>query len=305
MANAYARQIIRISNFEFRISPLPSPSPCNSCPAFATFIRKSARAAITSLRRGARSRAAMALSNTTGRCSSRSSFTGKRAAANCSASSSISRTRADAHVSIRPEMTPTLARMVIARERDYKKPLRWFSAAAVFPLREAAERAAARVLPVELRHHRRGVDRRRCGDDRADHRYAARLRPHGGRFRRARQRPRGVAGLPAGEAASTTAGPADFLPIIDKIEREDDDTLAAKLEPFGLTLEEVREFIANPGGHFGKFNALAAELDARGMKPVLPTRSHDRPRARLLYRRRVRGLRPEPDAARHRRRGTL
>ena len=40
-----------------------------------------------------------------------------------------------------------------------------------------------------------------------------------------------------------------------------------KLQPFGLTLEEVRAFIANPGGHFEKFNALAAELDARGMKP--------------------------------------
>ncbi len=30
------------------------------------------------------------------------------------------------HVAIRPEMTPTLARMVAARERDFKKPLKWF-----------------------------------------------------------------------------------------------------------------------------------------------------------------------------------
>ena len=30
------------------------------------------------------------------------------------------------HVAIRPEMTPTLARMIVARERDYKKPLKWF-----------------------------------------------------------------------------------------------------------------------------------------------------------------------------------
>ena len=27
---------------------------------------------------------------------------------------------------LRPEMTPTLARMVAARERDFKKPLKWF-----------------------------------------------------------------------------------------------------------------------------------------------------------------------------------
>src|SRR6266480_5081115 len=30
------------------------------------------------------------------------------------------------HVALRPEMTPTLARMVAARERDFKKPLKWF-----------------------------------------------------------------------------------------------------------------------------------------------------------------------------------
>lgn len=30
------------------------------------------------------------------------------------------------HVAMRPEMTPTLARMVAARERDFRKPLKWF-----------------------------------------------------------------------------------------------------------------------------------------------------------------------------------
>ena len=40
--------------------------------------------------------------------------------------------KGERHVSIRPEMTPTLARMVIAREREYKKPLRWFSASQFF-----------------------------------------------------------------------------------------------------------------------------------------------------------------------------
>lgn len=30
------------------------------------------------------------------------------------------------HVAMRPEMTPTLVRMVAARERDFKKPLKWF-----------------------------------------------------------------------------------------------------------------------------------------------------------------------------------
>jgi histidyl-tRNA synthetase len=57
----------------------------------------------------------------------------------------------------------------------------------------------------------------------------------------------------------------EFLPIIDKLEREGEEAVAGKLAGFGLTIAEVREFIANPGGHFEKFNALAAELDARGM----------------------------------------
>src|ERR1043166_2342382 len=30
-------------------------------------------------------------------------------------------------VAMRPEMTPTLARMVAARERDFRKPMKWFS----------------------------------------------------------------------------------------------------------------------------------------------------------------------------------
>src|SRR5262245_33553153 len=34
----------------------------------------------------------------------------------------------DAKGALRPEMTPTLARMVAARERDFKKPMKWFCA---------------------------------------------------------------------------------------------------------------------------------------------------------------------------------
>ena len=34
--------------------------------------------------------------------------------------------KGERHVAMRPEMTPTLARMVAARERDFKKPMKWF-----------------------------------------------------------------------------------------------------------------------------------------------------------------------------------
>ena len=35
-------------------------------------------------------------------------------------------------VSLRPEMTPTLARMVAAHERNYKKPIKWFAVPQLF-----------------------------------------------------------------------------------------------------------------------------------------------------------------------------
>src|SRR6266700_3393518 len=35
-------------------------------------------------------------------------------------------------VSLRPEMTPTLARMVAAHERNYKKPIKWFALPQLF-----------------------------------------------------------------------------------------------------------------------------------------------------------------------------
>ena len=168
------------------------------------------------------------------------------------------------HVSIRPEMTPTLARMVIARERDYKKPLRWFSASQFFRyekqqkgrLREfcqlncdiigegsIAADAEMLALAIDLL--------RGFGLTEADFVVRVSDRQAWLAFLRAK-------GIDDGRAG-------DFLPIVDKIEREAPDALAAKLKEFGLTVEEVRDFIANPGGHFKKFNALSAELDARGM----------------------------------------
>ncbi|MGN6644293.1 MAG: histidine--tRNA ligase [Verrucomicrobiota bacterium] len=40
--------------------------------------------------------------------------------------------KGDRHVALRPEMTPTLARMVAAHERNYKKPIKWFAIPQLF-----------------------------------------------------------------------------------------------------------------------------------------------------------------------------
>ena len=172
--------------------------------------------------------------------------------------------KGERHVSIRPEMTPTLARMVIARERDYKKPLRWFSAAQFFRyekqqkgrlrefcqlncdiIGESAIAADAEMLALTIDLLRAfGL---------TDEDFVVRVS----------DREAWLAFLRAKGVDDNRA--TDFLPIVDKIEREDDAELEKKLQAFGLTLAEVRDFIANPGGHFEKFSALAAELDARGM----------------------------------------
>ncbi len=40
--------------------------------------------------------------------------------------------KGDREISLRPEMTPTLARMVAAHERNYKKPIKWFAIPQLF-----------------------------------------------------------------------------------------------------------------------------------------------------------------------------
>src|ERR1043166_7312662 len=40
--------------------------------------------------------------------------------------------KGDRDVALRPEMTPTLARMVAAREKQFKKPLKWFAIPQLF-----------------------------------------------------------------------------------------------------------------------------------------------------------------------------
>ncbi|HEX4085954.1 MAG TPA: histidine--tRNA ligase [Chthoniobacteraceae bacterium] len=169
------------------------------------------------------------------------------------------------HVSIRPEMTPTLARMVIARERDYKKPLRWFSASQFFRY-EKQQKGRLREF-CQLNCDIVGE-----GSISADAEMLALaidiLRGFGLTEKdfvlRVSDREAWLAFLRAKGVEESRAG--DFLPIVDKIEREEAGALEEKLRPFGLTLAEVRDFIARPEGHFEKFKALAAELDARGMK---------------------------------------
>ena len=63
--------------------------------------------------------------------------------------------KGERRVSLRPEMTPTLARMIAAHERNYKKPDQMVRHPAAFPLRAPAKGPPARAFPVQRRPRRR------------------------------------------------------------------------------------------------------------------------------------------------------
>lgn len=173
------------------------------------------------------------------------------------------RDRGDREVALRPEMTPTLARMVAAREKHYRKPLKWFCVSNFFRherqqkgrLREFLQfnadiigedsvGADAEVLALAVDMMRGfGFDAShfvvRVSDRRAWKAYLA-------------------------ERGCDDAAGARVLECVDKIEREPAEKLDARLAGTGISVAELREFIAV--GSPESFAPLFAEMAARGMQ---------------------------------------
>ncbi|MEO6847037.1 MAG: ATP phosphoribosyltransferase regulatory subunit, partial [Chthoniobacterales bacterium] len=176
--------------------------------------------------------------------------------------------KGEREVALRPEMTPTLARMVAAKETHYKKPLKWYSLSNFFRyekqqrgrLREFLQfncdligesSAAADAELIAL-----VVDTLRAfGFTESDVVIRLSDRTAWGEFLR--------------EKAGNDSMLQDFLQIIDKLERESEESLKEKLGVFGVTLEDVREFIANGKPTF--LTALVADLEARGLSAFVET----------------------------------
>lgn len=172
--------------------------------------------------------------------------------------------KGERHVAMRPEMTPTLARMVLARERDFRKPLKWFCAPQFFRY-EKQQRGRLREF------YQFNADIIGESSVAADAELVALaidlLRAFGfGKddfVVRVSDRDAWLAFLCAHNVDESRA--PEFLNIVDKLERDTPESLAAKLAPFNITPEQLHNFIANPGTHFERFNTFAAELDARGL----------------------------------------
>ena len=124
--------------------------------------------------------------------------------------------KGEREVAMRPELTPTLARVVAAHEREFKKPLKWFSIGQFFRYEKQQRGRLREHYPAQLRHHRRSVAQRRYRTDRACDRCVARFRLYRERFRRSDQRSGILDGISARRRMCRKNNGRRFSKIIDK-----------------------------------------------------------------------------------------
>jgi histidyl-tRNA synthetase len=162
-------------------------------------------------------------------------------------------------------MTPTVARMIAAREKHYKKPIKWFSIAQFFRyekpqkgrLREflqfncdlvgdASAEADAELCALVIDLFRVfGLDKESIVLRLSDRTAWAEFLSNSGI-----------------EASRLT----ELLQIIDKLEREDPRTTQDNLARLGVSMEQVHAFIASGSNATPRIAAVCAELDARGFQ---------------------------------------
>lgn len=172
--------------------------------------------------------------------------------------------KADREISLRPEVTPSLARMATTRHRDFKKPMKWFQIGSCFRYEEPQEGRTREFIQFNadiLGDASSGTDAELIalsidvmlafgiqGED-----FAIRLsnRELWTQYLEDQK-------VPAEHTAT-------FLQIVDKIERAKPEETAIKLAAIGLTLENVRAFMVAADENHPAFAALRADLTARGL----------------------------------------
>jgi histidyl-tRNA synthetase len=170
--------------------------------------------------------------------------------------------KGDREVALRPEMTPTLARMVAARANGLKKPIRWFSMPQLFRY-ERQQRGRLRE------HFQLNMDLIGEASPLADAEVIAAaldiLRAHGlgpGEVRARVSDRRVVAALLGAWGVTPDRMPA-ALQVLDKSERDDRATLAARLAAAGIDAAAAERVIAL-GGLKGR-EAVVAALAGAGV----------------------------------------
>jgi histidyl-tRNA synthetase len=166
-------------------------------------------------------------------------------------------------VTLRPEVTASLARIVAVEQRQYPKPLKWFEIGQCFRY-EKPQKGRGREF------HQFNADILGEAGSGADAELIAlaieTMLSFGfvaGDFV-VRVSDRNAWLKFAGGKGVNDARMADFLGLVDKLEREKPEVLTAKLAAFGMTLEEVKAFVANPANASEAYDAIRADLTARG-----------------------------------------
>jgi histidyl-tRNA synthetase len=167
-------------------------------------------------------------------------------------------------VALRPEMTPTVARMLIAKAREYRKPIKWFSIAPFFRYEKQQSGRLREFLQLNCDL---------VGDDSsaADAEMLALLIETMRAFGltendivvRVSDRRAWMEFL-AGKGVTDETKAREVLSVIDKLERDSPEALQEKLAPFGLTLGDLTDFIETARPAF--FTALNDNLAARGLE---------------------------------------
>jgi histidyl-tRNA synthetase len=173
--------------------------------------------------------------------------------------------KGEREVSLRPELTPTLARVIAAHEREFKKPLKWFSIGQFFRY-EKQQRGRLRE------HFQLNCDIVGESDLAADIELVALcidvLRQFGLNERdfllRISSRKAWADFLARRNIAASRL--EELLEIVDKRARTDVHITESKLKAIGLQLEDVFNFAQNPIREDEAFSAIVAELHRRHLQ---------------------------------------
>jgi histidyl-tRNA synthetase len=170
----------------------------------------------------------------------------------------------DRDVCMKPEMTPTLARLVAARARDYRKPIKWFSISPFFRFEKPQKGRLREFYQINcdiIGDDSAAADAELIG-------LAVALHEVFGLTENdfyVHVNNRNLWAKFLGERQQSTERLPEFLSIIDKFERETEEVTARRLETFGIGVPDVREFLATPAVSVPGFGDLFRELQWRGL----------------------------------------
>jgi histidyl-tRNA synthetase len=186
--------------------------------------------------------------------------------------------KGERQVALRPEMTPTLARMVAAHERQYKKPIKWFAIPQLYRyerqqkgrLREhfqfnadiiGESDAAADAELIAL------LINTLCAFGLTREDFVIRLSSRNAWQEFWESKRSGTKG--EDDAASTY----EFFQAIDKLERATPEETEKKLSALGFSLAEVNQFI-EAGKPTAELESILQNLEARGLREFVKVDYH-------------------------------